>query len=49
MITLLCLFVYRSVLLLAVFFVLFVVGGVAHVYMCGFLVDRVRLCFGFVC
>jgi len=23
-------------------------AGVAYVYMCGFLVDKVRLCFGFV-
>jgi len=28
---------------------IFVVGGVASAYMCGFIVDWVRLCFGFVC
>ena len=44
-------FVCSCVLLLVVFLVLhiFVVGGVAYVYMCGSLVDRVRLCFRFVC
>jgi len=43
--------VYSCVLLLVVFLVLyiFVVSGVAYAYMCGFLVDMVRLCFGFVC
>ena len=42
---------YRSVLLLVVFLVLciFVVGGVAYVYMCGFIVDWLRSCYGFVC
>ena len=41
-------FVHGYVLFLVVFLVLyiFVVGGVTYVYMCGFLVDRVRLSFG---
>ena len=44
-------FVYSSVSLLVMFLVLcmLVVGGVAYVSMCGFLVDRGRLCFEFVC
>jgi len=44
-------FVYSCVLFLVAFFALsmFVVGGIAYVYICGFLVDKVRLCFGFVC
>jgi len=43
--------VYRNVLLLVMFLVLciFVVGGVAYVLMCSFIVDWVRLYFGFVC
>jgi len=43
--------VYGYVLLLVVFLALciFVVSGIAYVYMCGFIVDWVRLCFGFVC
>jgi len=43
--------VHSCVLLLVVFLVLciFVVGGVASICMCGFIVDWVRLCFGFVC
>jgi len=42
---------YSSLSLLVVFLALwiFVVGGVAYVHMHGFLVDRVKLCFGFVC
>ena len=44
-------FGYTCVLLLEVFLVLciFVVGRVAYVYMHRFLVDWMRLCFGFVC
>jgi len=44
-------FVYSCVLLLVVFLALciLVVGGVAYIYMCGFLVDRIRWCFEFVC
>jgi len=44
-------FVYICVLLLVVFLALciFVVDGVGYVYMCNFLVDRVRLCYVFVC
>jgi len=44
-------FVYSCVLLLVVFLALciFIVGGVTYVCTYGFLVDRVRLCFGFVC
>ena len=44
-------FMYIYVLLLMVLLVLcvFVVGGVAYVCMCGFIVDRVRLHFGFLC
>jgi len=40
-----------GVLLLVVFLTLciFVGGGVTYAYMCGFLVDRVRLCFEFLC
>ena len=42
---------YSCVFLLVVFLNLciLVVGGVAYVYMSGFLVDKVRLCFGFMC
>jgi len=41
----------RCVLLLVVLLVLyiFVIGGVAYVYMCDFLVDWMRLYFGFTC
>ena len=43
-------FVHSCVLLLVVFLALciLVVSGVAYVYICGFIVDWVRLCFGFV-
>ena len=43
-------FMHSCVLLLVVFLALciFVVGGVAYLYMCGILVDWVRLCLGFV-
>jgi len=27
----------------------FIIGGVAYVYICDFIVARVRLCFGVVC
>jgi len=50
MITLVCLSIVVFCYLV-VFLVLciFVVGGVAYVYMCDFLVGCMRLCFGFVC
>jgi len=43
--------VCSSVLLWVVLLILlfFIVGGIAYVYMCGFLVDKARLCFGFMC
>jgi len=44
-------FVYSCVLLLVVFLALciYVVGGVAYVHVCIFLVDCVRSSFGFMC
>jgi len=43
-------FVYScvSLFVLSLALCIFMIGGVAYVYMCGFLFDRVRLCFGFV-
>jgi len=44
-------FAYSCVLLLVGFLALFIliVDDVAYVYMCGFLVDWLSLCFEFVC
>jgi len=44
-------FLYSRYLLLGVFLVLciFVVVGVASVYMCGLIIDWPRFCFGFAC
>jgi len=45
---LLCIVVFL-LLLVCLALCIFVVGGVAYVYTCGFLFDRVKFCFGFVC